>query len=453
MLPSERPSPASTDPHRATAGRRRRSLAAAAAGAALGAALVLAGCSSGSGQVATAPTSSVPPATSPAPSGSLDPGPGPTAITTTVSLRPVVEGLEAPTAVAPRPGDRELWVTEQGGTVRRVTRASATDPATGLPGPIRFELDPQPVLSLGELTRGGGERGLLGIAFATDGRHVYLHHTDPQGDIIVAEYAIVEGDDGAATVDPGTRRVLLTIPHREHANHNGGQLAVGPDGFLYIGVGDGGGAGDPGDNGQDTNELLGKILRIDPEGRTAERAYTVPPGNPFIAGGGAPEIYLYGARNPWRFSFDSATRDLWVADVGQNKIEEINWLPAVTGAGAGANLGWNWREGNQPFRQGTPPGGLTDPVFTYPHTGEACSVTGGYVYRGEQFPELDGVYVYGDYCVGEIRGLLARNGAVLDDRSLGAAVPANSLVSFGQGTDGELYALSADGALLAIEAG
>jgi glucose/arabinose dehydrogenase len=354
--------------------------------------------------------------------------------------------------MAPRPGGRELWITEQGGTVRRVTRTSGTDPATGLPGPTRDELDPEPVLSLGPLTRGGGERGLLGIAFSSDGRHVYVHHTDPQGDIVVAEYTVTEAD-GTTTVDPGSRRVLLTIPHRDYPNHNGGQLAIGPDGFLYIGTGDGGGAGDPGDNGQDPNELLGKILRIDPEGRTADRPYAIPAGNPFTAGGGAPEIYLYGARNPWRFSFDTATRDLWVADVGQNKIEEINWLPAATGAGIGANLGWNWREGAQPFRQGTPPAGLVDPIFTYPHTGEACSVTGGYVYRGEAIPALDGVYLYGDYCVGEIRGLLARNGVVLDDRSLGATVPGRSLVSFGQGEDGELFVLSAAGALLAVEAG
>jgi glucose/arabinose dehydrogenase len=379
-----------------------------------------------------------------------DPGPGPTEITTTVTLEPVASDLDAPTAMAPRPGHPEQWITEQDGTVRRLVRVAPTDPVSGQPGPVRIELDPEPVLDLGELTEDRGERGLLGIAFGSDGRHLYLHHTTREGDVVVAEYRVDDGADGEPRIDPATRTVLLTIPHREFPNHNGGQLVLGPDGYLYVGVGDGGGAGDPLGNGQDPGTLLGAILRIDPDGAGADQAYAVPSTNPFVDGGGAPEVYLYGARNPWRFSFDRATGDLWVADVGQNQIEEINWLPEAEGAGNGANLGWDWFEGDRQFREGTPPDGLVPPLFTYGHNDGNCSVTGGYVYRGEAIPSLDGVYVYGDYCRGQVRGLLARGGVVLDEASLGADVPGRSLVSFGQGSDGELYVLSGTGEVLRL---
>ncbi len=378
------------------------------------------------------------------------PGSDPGAIDARISLVPVADGLDQPTAMAPRPDGGELWVTEQDGAVRRVTRTASGDPATGSPGPVRYVADPEPVLDLGDLTQGRGEQGLLGIAFDATGDAVYLYHTLPSGDVVVAEYAVVTTGDGVG-IDAGSRRVLLTIPHRDFSNHNGGQLALGPDGFLYAGVGDGGGSGDPGDNGQDTDELLGKILRIDPSAPSGGVAYAVPASNPFIAGGGAPEIFLYGVRNPWRFSFDLATGDLWVADVGQNEIEEVNWLPAAAGAGLGTNLGWNWREGDRAFRDGTPPDGLVDPVHVYDHDGGNCSVTGGYVYRGGAVPALQGVYLYGDYCVGEIRGLLVRDGVLVDERSLGVSVPENSLVSFGQGVDGELYVLSAEGTLFKVE--
>ncbi|MCD9624774.1 PQQ-dependent sugar dehydrogenase [Rhabdothermincola salaria] len=383
-----------------------------------------------------------------------DPGPGPTEITTTITLAPVVDGLDQPTAMAPRPGHSDLWITEQGGAVRRVDSTAGTDPLSGQPGPTRYELDPEPVLDLGDLTEAGGEQGLLGIAFSSDAQRLYLHHTSPDGDVVVAEYRIEESPDGDPRVDAESRRVLLTIPHSEFPNHNGGQLATGPDGFLYVGVGDGGGAGDPLANGQDPGTLLGAISRIDPEAPGPDRPYAVPEANPFADGeGGAPEVYLYGARNPWRFSFDTATGDLWVADVGQNEIEEINWLPAADGAGLGANLGWDWFEGDRPYRDGDAPDGLVDPLFTYDHSGDNCSVTGGYVYRGEAIESLDGVYVFGDYCGGDVRGLLARNGVVLDERSLGAQVPGRALVSFGQDDDGELYVLAGTGELLKVVEG
>ena len=409
--------------------------------------LLLAACGGSGDADVTAPASTGSPG-SPAPALGSDPG----AIDVRIALTPVADGLDRPTALATRPDGGELWVTEQGGAVRRVTRTASADPATGLPGPVRHAVDPEPVLDLGDLTRGRGEQGLLGIAFDATGDVVYLYHTVPSGDVVVAEYAVETTGDGVG-IDAGSRRVLLTIPHRDFSNHNGGQLALGPDGFLYVGVGDGGGSGDPGGNGQDTGELLGKILRIDPSAPNGGTPYAVPASNPFVAGGGAPEIFLYGVRNPWRFSFDRSTGDLWVADVGQNEIEELNRLPAATGAGLGVNLGWNWREGDRAFRDGDPPDGLVDPVHVYDHDGGNCSVTGGYVYRGENVPALQGVYLYGDYCVGEIRGLLVRDGVVVDERSLGASVPENSLVSFGQGVAGELYVVSQEGTLFAVEQG
>jgi glucose/arabinose dehydrogenase len=407
------------------------------------------GSSSAEPEAPTVP-SSVTTTTSPLPP---DPGPGPTTITARLATRTVVDGLEVPTAMAQRPGTNELWVAEQGGRVRRVMPARADESTPSVPGEgslaeRRYTLDPKPVLDLGGLTQASGERGLLGIAFASDGRRLYLHHTLPSGDVVVAEYRVPADDD---PVDTSSRRVLLTIPHRENANHNGGQLAIGYDGFLYIGVGDGGGSGDPANRAQDTTQLLGKILRIDPDGATLERPYGIPASNPFVANG-APEVFLFGARNPWRFSFDKATHDLWVADVGQNEVEEVDWLPASFGGGIGANLGWNWFEGDQTFRtNGTPPENLVKPLFTYRNTGEDCSIIGGYVYRGAAIPELQGVYVFGDYCGGEVRGLLARNGVKLDDKPLGPDL-GQGLLSFGQDASGELYVLTAAGALLRLEA-
>jgi glucose/arabinose dehydrogenase len=206
-------------------------------------------------------------------------------------------------------------------------------------------------------------------------------------------------------------------------------------------MGDGGGAGDPQGRAQDTNDLLGKILRIDPTAPSGGRAYGIPAGNPFASGGGAPEVWLTGVRNPWRFGFDQASGDLWVADVGQNSIEEIDWLPASPeGAGRGANLGWNLREGTRPFGNGEGDGDFVDPIFEYENGGDNCSVTGGYVYRGDAIPGLEGAFLFGDYCAADIRGLLARDGEMLDERPMGVSVAANSLASFGQDADdGTVY--------------
>jgi len=356
----------------------------------------------------------------------------------TIELTPIAE-VRTPVALAPRPATNDLFVAEQGGRVRRIT----IDRSEGEPA---FDLQADPVLDISDQTRVQGERGLLGIAFSPDGDRMYLDYTDTDGDTHIVEYRM-SGDE----VDTDSRRELLFV-EQPLANHNGGQLAFGPDGFLYIAMGDGGGSGDPDERGQDTDDLLGKILRIDPSQPSGGRAYGIPAGNPFATGGGAPEIWLYGVRNPWRFSFDTTTDDLWVADVGQNEIEEITWLPAATeGAGRGANLGWNLKEGFDPFRDNEPVAGLTDPIFEYPNDGDNCSVIGGYVYRGRSIPALSGVYLFGDYCASEIRALLVRDGEVVDERNLDVSVAERSLTSFGQDLEGEVYVLSTEGTVYRIE--
>ncbi len=318
----------------------------------------------------------------------LDPGPGPTTLQgVSVSLDPIVRpldhdhrrphdrlsptGLDSPIAMASRVGRNQLWIAERDGRVRILSIDTTWDRATGKTKHTGYTLLPGAALDISSLTTTDGERGLLGIAFSTDGRTLYVDHTATNGDIQVASYAVEDqrafsGGDGvkppqASTVvkvDPASRQTLLTIPHQQASNHNGGQLVLGPDGYLYVGVGDGGGAGDTAGNAQNTDTLLGKILRIDPAGAALGSPYAIPADNPFVAGGGRPEIFLYGVRNPWRFSFDSVTGDLWVADVGQGAVEEINWLPASAGAGRGANLGWNWFEGDTrlPHRRHAPRG-------------------------------------------------------------------------------------------------
>jgi glucose/arabinose dehydrogenase len=333
-----------------------------------------------------------------------------------------------------RPGTSTLYVTEQVGRVRTITVDRGT-----------YTLQPASLLDLHDEVGAGGERGLLGIAFSTDGGTLSTYFTDTDGKIHVVRWRM-DGD----RVDTASRTDLLVLDHAR-VNHNGGQLQTGPDGFLYLGIGDGGGGGDPDHNGQNPSTLYGKILRIDPlHDGTGGRPYAIPPGNPFANGGGAPEVWLYGARNPWRFSFDPAG-DLWVADVGQDEVEEIDRLPAADGgAGRGANLGWNQMEGSRPYNGGTPPPGSILPIFEYTHDNGSCSVIGGSVYHGTKVPALTGVYLYGDYCIGDVRGLLTDGATVVDDESLGASV--DMLTSFGVDDSGELYAFSQGGAMYAITA-
>jgi glucose/arabinose dehydrogenase len=286
----------------------------------------------------------------------------------------------------------------------------------------------------------GNEQGLLGLAFHPDYENngfLYVNYTDTAGNTVVSRFTA-----SGNTADPSSEMVMLQI-EQPYENHNGGLLYFGPDGYLYIGTGDGGSGGDPRNNGQSTETLLGKLLRIDVN---AAEPYAIPVDNPFGRGGGLGEIWAYGLRNPWRFSFDRTTGDLYIADVGQGEWEEISFLPG--GSAGGANFGWNFFEGTHAY-EGDPPSGLIPPVAEYDH-GHGCSVTGGHVYRGEMLPEWQGVYVYGDFCSGEMWGLVQHsdgsweNQAIYDTSFL--------ITSFGEDEAGELYVLDRFGALYRLEA-
>lgn len=343
----------------------------------------------------------------------------------------VIAQYDTPITLKSRSGSPDLWVGQRNGIVRRIQRTFNKN------GVERLNADTNVVLDISELVSLSGEQGLLDIEFSLDGRLLYVSYTDLEGSLVVDEYDIAR----SSRANAATRREVIRIPQPAN-NHNGGSLSIGADGFLYIGVGDGGGSGDPEGHGQNTNTLLGSILRIDPVA-TETNAYLIPGGNPFVDGGGAPEIFIYGVRNPWRFSFDTGTDNMWIADVGQNEFEEINRLAASQSYGNGSNLGWNQLEAFQPYEGGTAPDPTIYPVFAYSHENGRCSVTGGHVYRGEVIPLLDGVYVFGDYCSGEVFGLSVSTETVI--RPLSFDVPREQLVSIGTGPDGELYLVLAGG--------
>jgi glucose/arabinose dehydrogenase len=334
------------------------------------------------------------------------------------ALTPVLGGLTKPVGLAvPGDGSGRMFIVEQTGAIRVVQNGSLLS---------------APFIDLGSLiTLAGDERGLLGLAFsptyAADGEF-FVNYTDVNGDTQVARYQ-VSADPNRA--DPASAQSVLRV-RQPYPNHNGGGLAFGPDGDLYIGLGDGGSGGDPQGNGQNRQTLLGKMLRLD----VRVQPYAIPSDNPFVDQRGVlPEIWAYGLRNPWRYSFDRATGDLYIADVGQNAYEEIDFQPAGSG---GQNYGWNSMEGRHPFA-GAAADGLTAPVLEYSHaqTG-GCAVTGGYVYRGAALPQLNGVYLYGDYCSGQVWALF-RTVAGWDSRPL---FNAGFLISaFGEDSAGELYLL------------
>jgi hypothetical protein len=295
-----------------------------------------------------------------------------------------------------------------------------------------------PFLDISSLVSSGGERGLLGVAFHPDYAHnglFYVNYTNIAGDTVVARYSVSADPDLA---DPGSASILLTIS-QPFSNHNGGQLQFGPDGYLYIGVGDGGSGGDPGNRAQDLGLLLGKILRIDVDvDKNAADLYYIPLDNPFVGpGDGAlDEIWAWGLRNPWRFSFDRLTGDLFIADVGQNSWEEVDFQPDTSTGGE--NYGWRLMEGNSCYNPPTScnDGTLTLPILVYDHSA-GCAVTGGYRYRGSKNPDLYGLYLYGDYCSGRIwgaqeDGLGGWSSRVLLDTNF-------SISSFGEDESGEIY--------------
>src|SRR5690349_8679899 len=349
-----------------------------------------------------------------------------------VALKRIGE-FDNPTYVAGAPGfPKLLFVVEQPGRVL-VLRGG--------------QLLPHPFLDIRDLVGYGGERGLLSIAFPPDyprSHRFYVYYTDTDGNIRIDEFHRTSATRAAR----GSRRTVIQVPHPVNTNHNGGQMQFLGQ-LLYFGTGDGGSGGDPPNNAQNKNSLLGKLLRIDPSPSGA-RPYTVPTDNPFVGKSGRDEIYSYGLRNPFRFSFDRVTAKrprLAIADVGQNRFEELDY---TTLAGArGANFGWDALEGFAPYRDensGTPdPGGTTKPIMVYDHGRDdgSCSIIGGYVVGRGGPPSLRGRYVYGDYCSGQLRSLLPHLHRASDDRRLGLQVA--SPTSFGEDEHGRIYVCSQDG--------
>jgi len=287
-----------------------------------------------------------------------------------------------------------------------------------------------------------GEEGLLSVAFAHDyrkSRRFYVYYTNVNGDNEVDQFK--RRRRFATRASASTRRRVLVIRHPDEGNHNGGQLQFGPDGNLYIATGDGGGGGDSHDNARRLDRLLGKILRIDPR-RDGKRRYRVPPGNPYVGRPGRDEIYSYGLRNPWRFSFDSARGDIAIADVGQGSVEEVDY--ETRGNAKGANFGWPEYEGTSVFDSDRPgPDPPTFPIFTYTHDATGgCAIVGGYVVHDPGLLSLGGRYVYSDLCTGDIRSLGGLDG-VPDDQDTGLDVSTPS--SFGEGAHGRIYVASLNG--------
>jgi glucose/arabinose dehydrogenase len=368
----------------------------------------------------TAPTSLPPTGQTPAST------PTQSATPTAAPLPASISGLGLVTnIVAPDDGSGRLFVTDQVGVIRVVRDGKvAGSPALDIRSKVGSD---------------STEQGLLGLAFPPGfaaKQRAYIYFTDPSGASRVYRIAMSAGDPDA--FDPASMQLLLSIA-QPYVNHNGGQLAFGPDGYLYLGFGDGGGAGDPGNRAQDLGALLGKILRIDVESAPDSTAYRIPPDNPFVGRSGArPEIWEYGLRNPWRFSFDRGTGDLWIGDVGQDKYEEID---CVAGGGAGGlDFGWPLYEGNHLYNATSKGTGVVWPVAEYAHP-IGDSVTGGYVYRGSAFPAEQGLYAFGDYVTGRI-WTLRRTGATWTIRL--AMTTSWGISTFGVDGTGELWAADRD---------
>jgi glucose/arabinose dehydrogenase len=341
----------------------------------------------------------------------------------------IVDGFSRPLlATNAGDGSGRLFVLEQNGAIRIVQDGSILS---------------EPFLDItSQVGSGSNEQGLLGLAFHPDYEQngfFYINYTDLNGDTVISRFQV---SADANVTDPATEKILLQVD-QPFPNHNGGNLEFGPDGYLYAGLGDGGSAGDPQGNGQSLETFLGKLLRVDVN---SGDPYGIPADNPFANGGGLPEIWAYGLRNPWRFSFDRATGDLYIADVGQGQWEEVDFLPA--GSSGGANFGWSLMEGTHSF-EGAASEGLIAPVTEYEH-GNRCSVTGGYVYRGQALPSWQGIYIYGDYCSGEILGLVHNADGSWENRML---VDTGFLItSFGLDEAGEIYVIDRNGGLYQLQA-
>jgi len=363
------------------------------------------------------------------PTGPIDGGPLPPGLT--LKLDPfITTGLSSPVFLAQPLDDGRIFVVEQGGRIR-VARNGA--------------LQTTPFLDISGRVASGGERGLLSVAFhpqyATN-RFFYVYYTTQAsgalaaGDIVIERFTTTSNPEVA---DPTTAKLIITTPHSQQSNHNGGLLAFGPDGMLYAGLGDGGGGGDPFQTGQNQNALLGSLLRLDISGDP----YTIPASNPFVGvAGKRGEIWAKGLRNPWRYAFDAPTGLLYIADVGQGAREEVNVIPATQ---AGVNYGWSIMEGAICYNASTcNQTGLTLPIIDYTHAA-GCSITGGYVYRGSAIPGIRGHYFYSDYCTGFLRSFRYENGVAVDVKDWGLTM--SLVTSFGVDFGGELYVMSGNSIL------
>ncbi len=362
----------------------------------------------------------------------------------------IASGLSRPVWVTAIPGDdNRIFVLEKNVVATTTGRIRIIDQINA-PAP---QLLPTPFLVISPVSVQSDEQGLLGLAFhpnfAANG-YFYVNFTDANRDTVVRRYTAIPGSDGRFTstlsADPTSARQIIRIP-QPFPNHNGGWIEFGPDGYLYIAMGDGGGAGDPGGRAQNLNELLGKMLRLDVDAddfpEDDARNYAIPPSNPFAGAiPGRDEIWAYGLRNPWRNDFDAKTGDLFIADVGQGAIEEIDFEPASSPGGV--NFGWRCYEGTRPVSPGTcpMPALLSFPIYEYPRSGGACSVIGGVVYRGADIPGLSGTYFFADYCANFVRSFRYRSGSITE---LTTHAPGGAITSFGEDNRRRMYRVSDHG--------
>jgi len=357
----------------------------------------------------------------------------PVTAVTNITLAPIItEGLTDATYLT-HAGDDRLFIIEKPGRIHIIQDGT---------------LLPEPFLDISERVESDfSERGLLSVAFHpnyADNGNLFVNYTNNDGDTVISRFQVTTDPNVA---DAANETILLTIP-QPFPNHNGGLVKFGPDGYLYIGMGDGGAANDPQGNGQNSSTLLGKMLRIDVDGSSADANYAVPADNPFINGEERNEIWATGVRNPWRFSFDRLTGDLFIADVGQNVWEEVSFQPA--NSPGGENYGWDILEGLHCFSDDEcDSSGTVLPIHEYEHENGRCSISGGYVYRGQQFPDLVGNYLFGDYCSGEIWALTPA-----DDGSWPTQFLLNTnfnIASFGEDVNGELYVVDLQGGVYQIQ--
>jgi len=450
-----------SDTRRPTAGLAFRALAGILA-LTLGSTLIA--CSS----AATSSSSST--TVAPTPTTAVDTGTGPISITASLRATEVASGFNDATNIVSRPMRNQLWVTQRSGSVRAIEIQTAWNFELGRTQRKGFKTYPGAVVDISSEVSTGGERGLLGIAFSTDARTLFLSYVNKNGEIVIASWAVTDPTPAAPITDapptssmvapsilstlpilptpvvnPASKRTLLTIAHEGSTNY-AGHLMLGRDGFLYIGVGDSPN-GVAEQTAQNPESLLGKILRIDPAGATTTDPYAIPPGNPFASSGGAPQIWTLGAQNPLRFSFDRSNGNMWVADAGRVQFGEIDYLPVSAGAGDGANLGWPFMDGKETGPSADKaPSSIVTPIGVTPNTSADCPLIGGFVYRGS-VTEIQGVYIYGDFCTGSVKGLLQRKGILLDDKAIGPQLGTNSIMAFAEDNQGELYTVTAGGSV------